>query len=163
MARLVASQFQQWADLPIVATVPNGWDNRTFRLGPDLLVRLPSAEAVAQVRRASLAAGACAAPATADPQPWRWEGRLRAIRGTGRSTAGSKGCPPSTVRIAPDLTEFAVALASSWCACSALNRQADRRPARTAFFRGGPLETYSAETRNAIAAVQELINAELAV
>ena len=52
VARLVASQFQQWADLPIVATVPNGWDNRTFRLGPALLVRLPSAEAyAAQVRK----------------------------------------------------------------------------------------------------------------
>jgi aminoglycoside phosphotransferase (APT) family kinase protein len=34
VARLLASQFPQWSDLPITAAEPNGWDNRTFRLGP---------------------------------------------------------------------------------------------------------------------------------
>jgi len=41
--RLVTAQFPQWADLPITPAVPQGWDNRTFRLGADLSVRLPSA------------------------------------------------------------------------------------------------------------------------
>ena len=57
VARLVASQFQQWADLPIVAAEPNGWDNRTFRLGPDLLVRPPSAETCTRRRCARSIAG----------------------------------------------------------------------------------------------------------
>ena len=50
--RLVARQFPMWAELPIVAVVPGGTDNRTFRLGANMLVRLPSAaEYAAQVVR----------------------------------------------------------------------------------------------------------------
>lgn len=41
--RLVHAQFPQWADLPIRAVEPGGWDNRTFRLGEEMSVRLPSA------------------------------------------------------------------------------------------------------------------------
>ena len=52
VARLIGSQFPQWSGLPIYPAEPNGWDNRTFRLGPDLSVRLPSAEGyAAQVRK----------------------------------------------------------------------------------------------------------------
>jgi len=42
--QLVTTQFPQWATLPIQAAEPQGWDNRTFRLGSDLSVRLPSAQ-----------------------------------------------------------------------------------------------------------------------
>ncbi len=42
--RLVAAQFPQWADLEIEPVELDGWDNRTFRLGTELTVRLPSAE-----------------------------------------------------------------------------------------------------------------------
>jgi aminoglycoside phosphotransferase (APT) family kinase protein len=41
--RLVASQFPQWADLPITRVASEGWDNRTFHLGDEMSVRLPSA------------------------------------------------------------------------------------------------------------------------
>lgn len=41
--RLLAAQFPQWVDLPLTPAVPQGWDNRTFRLGAELSVRLPSA------------------------------------------------------------------------------------------------------------------------
>jgi len=41
--RLIAAQFPQWADLPVTPAMPQGWDNRTFRLGAELSVRLPSA------------------------------------------------------------------------------------------------------------------------
>jgi aminoglycoside phosphotransferase (APT) family kinase protein len=41
--RLIAAQFPQWADLPVRLVEPGGWDNRTFRLGAGLSVRLPSA------------------------------------------------------------------------------------------------------------------------
>jgi aminoglycoside phosphotransferase (APT) family kinase protein len=39
---LVASQFPQWAYLPIKAVASGGWD-RTFHLGEGMTVRLPSA------------------------------------------------------------------------------------------------------------------------
>ena len=42
--RLVASQFPQWADLPVTGVADDGWDNRTFRLGSELTVRLPTGE-----------------------------------------------------------------------------------------------------------------------
>ena len=42
--RLVAEQFPHWGALPVRAIVPGGNDNRTFRLGDELTVRLPSAE-----------------------------------------------------------------------------------------------------------------------
>ncbi|WP_037448244.1 phosphotransferase, partial [Sinorhizobium fredii] len=41
--RLIATQFPQWADLPVRPVRHGGWDNRTFHLGDDLAVRLPSA------------------------------------------------------------------------------------------------------------------------
>lgn len=39
----MASQFPQWAALPIRPVQEQGVDNRTFRLGDALSVRLPSA------------------------------------------------------------------------------------------------------------------------
>lgn len=44
VARLLAAQFPAWADLPLRAVPTPGWDNRSFRLGDALKVRLPSAE-----------------------------------------------------------------------------------------------------------------------
>lgn len=44
VARLVAEQFPQWADLPIRPVAEDGWDNRTYRLGDSLSVRLPTAD-----------------------------------------------------------------------------------------------------------------------
>jgi aminoglycoside phosphotransferase (APT) family kinase protein len=46
--RLISSQFPQWADLPIRPVANGGWDNWTFHLGDDMLVRLPSAVEYAQ-------------------------------------------------------------------------------------------------------------------
>jgi aminoglycoside phosphotransferase (APT) family kinase protein len=42
VADLVASQFPQWARLPISPVRLSGWDNRTFHLGNEMSVRLPS-------------------------------------------------------------------------------------------------------------------------
>jgi aminoglycoside phosphotransferase (APT) family kinase protein len=44
VSELVAEQFPQWRDLPVRRVRRQGWDNRTFRLGDELSVRLPSAE-----------------------------------------------------------------------------------------------------------------------
>lgn len=49
---LIASQFPQWAVLDVQPVELSGWDNRSFRLGDDMLVRMPSAERyVAQVEK----------------------------------------------------------------------------------------------------------------
>ena len=43
-AILVAEQFPHWADLDIELVMPGGHDNRTFRLGHELTIRLPTDE-----------------------------------------------------------------------------------------------------------------------
>ena len=45
--KLIASQFPEWAHLPIKPVKRSGWDNRTFHLGKTMLVRLPSAQCYA--------------------------------------------------------------------------------------------------------------------
>ena len=46
--RLVDGQFPQWAGLPIEEVELDGWDNRTFRLGDELTLRLPTGDWYAQ-------------------------------------------------------------------------------------------------------------------
>ena len=78
--RLVDSQFPQWADLPIRPVAHDGWDNRTFRLGAELTVRIPTGDWYArQVDKEQrwLPVLAAAAPA-ADPDAG---GARRAGRG----------------------------------------------------------------------------------
>lgn len=40
---LVATQFPQWAALPVKPVEFSGWDNRSFHLGEQMVIRLPSA------------------------------------------------------------------------------------------------------------------------
>src|SRR6478735_9664810 len=42
--RLIDTQLPQFADLPVTEVALDGWDNRTFRLGSELTVRLPTGE-----------------------------------------------------------------------------------------------------------------------
>jgi len=39
--RLLAEQFPDWSRLPLEPVLPLGTDNANFRLGEELLVRLP--------------------------------------------------------------------------------------------------------------------------
>jgi aminoglycoside phosphotransferase (APT) family kinase protein len=44
VTKLIDAQFPQWSGLPVVPVEADGWDNRTYRLGADMSVRLPTAE-----------------------------------------------------------------------------------------------------------------------
>ncbi|MGL9719021.1 MAG: hypothetical protein ACR5K9_10645 [Wolbachia sp.] len=44
VTKLIAQQFPKWAHLEIKPVELNGIDNKTFRLGKEMLIRLPSAE-----------------------------------------------------------------------------------------------------------------------
>ena len=152
--RLVAAQFPRWAGLPVRPVELDGWDNATFRLGEDMSVRLPSAEAYApQVEKEQrwlpklapllplpipvpLAKGA---PAHDYPFPWSvylWlEGETAA---TGRID---------------DPVELATTLADFLTALYRIDPTGGPPPGRHNFFRGGPLTVYDAETRRALAAL----------
>jgi aminoglycoside phosphotransferase (APT) family kinase protein len=41
--RLIAAQFPQWTGLSVTPVEVDGWDNRTYRLGDRMTVRLPTA------------------------------------------------------------------------------------------------------------------------
>jgi aminoglycoside phosphotransferase (APT) family kinase protein len=148
--RLVAAQFPAWADLPIEQVTPGGWDNRTFRLGEALSVRLPSAAwYAAQVAKehrwlpalaphvplpipAPLAHGR---PTAEYPWPWsvyRW----------------LCGEPAATGHIA-DLSHFAADLAGFLLALYAIDATAGPPAGTHNFWRGGPLAVYDEETRQA--------------
>lgn len=163
VTRLIATQFPQWADLPIRPVEIGGWDNRTFRLGPDMLVRLPSAAGyVPQVEKehrwlpklaplllrpipVPLAKGV---PAEGYPRPWsvyRWlEGE------------------PATAATIPDLTGFAHDLAHFLTALQRIDPTEGPPAGPHSFFRGGPLGVYDAETRAALAALQGKVDTRAA-
>ena len=69
--RLLAAQFPQWADLPVTPVAKDGWDNRTYRLGTDMTVRLPSGKPPSQPNGTANRAGATATspPATSLSTP----------------------------------------------------------------------------------------------
>ena len=44
VGRLLAAQFPHWANLPIEPVLPMGTDNALYRLGDDMVARLPRTE-----------------------------------------------------------------------------------------------------------------------
>ncbi len=157
--RLVSAQFPRWAHLPIKSVEFGGWDNRTFHLGEDMVVRLPSAEAyTAQVakehrwlpRLAPLLPLPIPVPlemgVPADGYPWHWsiyrwlEGEIATIE-----------------RIA-NLPQFATTLAQFLVALQRIDPAGGPTPGRHNFYRGGPLALYDMETRQAIATLAGTID-----
>jgi aminoglycoside phosphotransferase (APT) family kinase protein len=161
--QLIAAQFPQWADLPIIPAEPQGWDNRTFRLGKELSVRLPSAAGYTpQVEKEHQYLPRLAPllplpipvpvgkgqPGEGYPFPWsvyRWL--------PGETTA--------TAHI-HDLTAFATTLAQFLVALQQIDPTGGPPPGPHSAFRGGPLTTYDAETRQSIVDVHDEIDAQAA-
>lgn len=163
VARLIAEQFPHWADLPVRPVRHSGWDNRSFRLGETMLVRLPSAEGyVPQVEKEHrwlpylaerlplpipepLAKGR---PSSDYPWPWsiyRWlDGEPLALQLSGTDL----------VLLAKDVAAFLRALhavdASDGPPAGAHN-----------FHRGGSLLVYDEEARAAIEAASDEVDAQL--
>jgi aminoglycoside phosphotransferase (APT) family kinase protein len=152
--RLVAAQFPQWADLPVEPVPESGIDNRTFRLGSALTVRMPSAEGYA----AAVEKEQRWLPELAPRLPLPIPAPVAAGRpGEGYPFAWSvlRWLPGSTVRpadVAEDVT-FATDLAGF---LAALHTLRDGPPAgRHSFYRGCPPAAYDEETRRALAGLPE--------
>jgi aminoglycoside phosphotransferase (APT) family kinase protein len=162
--RLIATQFPQWADLPVEPVEAGGWDNKTFHLGAHMTVRLPSAARYApQVEKehrwlpklAPLLPLPIPVPLAmgvpADGYPWHWS-VYRWLEGE-VATAG---------RIA-DLSEFATTLADFLTALYRIGPSGGPPPGQHNFFRGGPLAVYDAETRQALATLDGRIDTDAAL
>lgn len=161
--RLVSTQFPQWAHLPIRPVELGGWDNRTFRLGDRMTVRLPSAAAYAlQVEKehywlprlaphlplpipVPLAMGQ-----PTDGYPWQWS-VYRWLDGE-----------VASIECIADLRQFAIDLAEFLVALYRIDATGGPPPGPQNFYRGGSLTVYDDETRQAIAALEGAIDTKAA-
>lgn len=151
---LVAAQFPKWANLPIKPVDFSGWDNRTFRLGERMSVRLPSAEGyAAQVekeqrwlpRLAPLLPLPIPVPlAMGSPgngYPWHWS-IYRWLDGE-----------PATMARIDDLSQFATRLAEFLADLQRIDTAGGPMPGPHNNYRGGSLTVYDGETHEAVAAL----------
>lgn len=161
--RLIAKQFPQWVDLSIKPVAVGGWDNRTFHLGDQMLVRMPSAEEYAMKvekeqlwlpRLAPLLPLSIPTPlAMGEPgegYPWRWS-IYRWIEG---ETA-------AFTHIA-DLNDFAIHLAKFLIALQRIDTTDGPLPGPGNFSYIGGLAVYDDETRRAIAILKNKIDSVVA-
>ena len=141
-----------------------GWDNRTFRLGDDMVVRLPSARFYApQVAKEHLwlpilgpqlplpipTPIAMGQPLHGYPWPWSIYGWLPGRTLGARQVAGSQG--------------LARALGLFLDALQRIDPAGGPPPGPDNFHRGGSLQVYDAETRRAISRLEAQIDAKAAM
>ncbi|MCC8248894.1 aminoglycoside phosphotransferase family protein [Saccharothrix luteola] len=157
--RLLASQFPRWAGLPVAPVEVDGWDNRTYRLGDDMTVRLPTGEgyapAVEKEHRwlpvlapslpvpvpVSLAVGV---PGEGYPFPW-------SVR---RWLDGQTASPDRV----DDLAGFAVSIADFLRALRRIDATDGPRAGAHSFYRGTSPGYYDDGTRRALAALEGRID-----
>ena len=159
VSALIEQQFPQWSGCAITPVEPGGWDNRTFRLGGEMLVRLPRhAGYVAQVEKEQRWLPVLAPmlplpipspvvmgkPGCGYPWPWsvyRW-------------LDGEPSTPGNIVGV----EEFARELANFLSALYRIDAAGGPAAGPHNFFRGGPVSTYDHEVRHAISALVDRID-----
>ena len=157
--RLLTEQFPQWADLPIESVLPMGTDNALYRLGDDMVVRLPRrprdsivlekerrwlprlAPLVPLAIPVPLAEGA---PGEGFPLAWSVYSWLR-----GENATLERLTDPS--RAANDLAQFVAAL-------QRIDPADGPAPGEHNAFRGAPLPERDEATRSAIASLSTSID-----
>lgn len=159
--RLVAAQFPQWAELEIRSVDSQGWDNRSFRLGDSLLVRLPTA----------------AEYALAVAKEQRWLPVLAPLLPAEIPVPVARGLPdegfpydwsvyrwldgePSEAVV--DLTGFAVDVAAFLAALQGVDAAGGPEPGLHNWYRGGPLTTYDGWARASLKTLEGVVDTELA-
>ncbi len=161
--RLVAAQLPAWAALPLEAVRSAGTDHALFRLGDDMVVRMPripSAAAQVEKERAWLPRLEPRLPleipvplAMGEPgegYPWRWS-VCRWIDGE----IATEGRIADPRRMAAELARFLVALRGA-------DATGGPGPADDNAHRGAPLATRDGEARKAIADLRGTIDAAAA-
>lgn len=164
VSALVAEQFPQWAHLPVKPVEHSGWNNRSFRLGDTMVVRLPSAARyVAQVEKEQrwlpyLAARLplpvpepLALGLPGQGFPWCWS-IYRWLEGT---TLALTLAQTDLKSLAGDVAGFLTTL-------QAVDASSGPAAGTHSFHRGGSLSVYSDETEAAIMAVSDEIDVDMA-
>jgi aminoglycoside phosphotransferase (APT) family kinase protein len=164
VSRLVGEQFPEWSGRSVAPVRNPGWDNLTFRLGDDMLVRLPSAAEYALAVEKEhhwlpelaghlpvpvpvpLGLGA---PGAGYPFPWSVYAWI-----PGEAADTSEVTDPAG--LAEDVTDFLEAL-------QGVDATGGPQPGVHNWFRGGPLRTFDSTARGAIAELGDHLDADLAV
>jgi aminoglycoside phosphotransferase (APT) family kinase protein len=161
VARLLTAQFPQWADLPVAPVPSAGTDNALYRLGADMLVRLPRIHwAIEQgdkerqwlPRLATFLPLAIPAPiAKGQPgegYPWHWS-VYRWLEGE-NATTGRIADPRQA---ATDLAQFIASL-------QRIDATGGPPPGPHNSYRGEPLVMRDTRTRDAIATLRAALDAD---
>ncbi len=163
VGRLIAQQFPQWAALPIEPVPSSGTDNALYRLGEDMVVRLPrrelgrASQTFAKEREwlprlAPLLPLAVPVPLAAGlpgaGYPFEWA----VYRWLGGEDATSEHIADES-RLARDLARFVAALQE-------IDPAGGPPPGQHNVFRGQPLAARDAGTRRAIHALRDAIDAD---
>ncbi|WP_405403773.1 aminoglycoside phosphotransferase family protein [Streptomyces sp. NBC_01104] len=161
--RLISAQFPQWSGLAVRPVEVDGWDNRTYRLGEAMTVRLPTAAgyvpAVEKEHRwlpvlaPSLPVAvppvlALGAPGEGYPHPWsvrRWL--------PGETAARSR---------VDDLAGFAVSVAEFVRALQRCDATGGPLAGAHSFYRGASPAHYDEETRRCLAALEGRVDTDRA-
>ncbi|MGN6684613.1 MAG: aminoglycoside phosphotransferase family protein [Devosia sp.] len=162
--RLVATQFPQWAGLPIRPVERDGWDNWTFHLGNDMKVRLPSAMGYAEQAEKEAYWLPRLAPHLPLPVP--------VPIGIGRPAEGYP-CPwsiyrwlegePVTRENVDDAVQFGWDLAKFLIALQRIDATGGPPPGQHNYFRGADvMAAYGDEARRSIDSIAETIDAPAA-
>lgn len=157
--RLLAGQFPEWADLPVTPVKVDGWDNRTYRLGDDMTVRLPTAEAYTPAiekedRWLPILAPSLPVPVPvplatgvpAEGYPYRWS-----VRAWLDGDTASWEHIGDMARFATDVAEFVLAL-------QRIDATDGPLAGAHSFYRGAPPVHYDSETRDALATLDGRID-----
>lgn len=153
--QLIKNQFPQWADLSISSVATSGWDNRTFHLGENMLIRMPSnAEYAPQVEKEQhwLPKLAFQLPLSipkpiamgkpANEYPWHWS-----------IYQWLEGATATNTQIT-DLNHFAKSLAEFLSALQQCDTSGAPPAGPENFYRGGNLSVYDNDTRKAIKQIE---------
>ncbi|WLQ42524.1 aminoglycoside phosphotransferase family protein [Streptomyces laculatispora] len=163
VTRLIDAQFSRWSGLPVTPVAVDGWDNRTYRLGDAMTVRLPTAAGyVPAVTKEhhwlprlapSLPVAvppvlALGAPGEGYPYPWsvrRW------LRG---ETAG-----PDRI---DGLSRFAVSVAEFLLALQRCDASDGPLAGAHSWYRGASPAHYDEETRRCLTALKGRVDTDRA-
>ncbi len=159
VSRLLATQFPQWAELPISSVRSSGTDNALYRLGDDKVVRLPRIHwALGQIdkERQWLPRLAPHLPLAVPIQlakgepgegyPWHWS-VYRWLEGEN-----------ATIDQIADPNQAAIALAQFLTALQQIDTTDGPSPGIDDLARGKPLAARDSYTREAIAALQGMFD-----
>ena len=160
---LVADQFPKWARLPIRPVKTSGHDNRTFRLGSEMSVRIPSAYRYAMHVETEHLWLPRLAPHLPLPIP--------TPLASGQPAHGYPWClsvnswldgEVATIKRIDDFSMFARDLANFLNRLKTIETADGPSPGPDNLYRGGDLAVYDAETRECIDELQDVVDAKAA-